>query len=75
MCLCRYNKTEALLRQEAGVDAMALSSQRLHINSKGVVENVLYSLADSNPQQYANGFQKLATWVDNSLDIYRVLVI
>lgn len=51
---------------------MAMSSQRLHVNSKGIVENVLYSLADSNPQQYANGFQKLATWVDNSLDIYRV---
>lgn len=51
---------------------MALSTQRLHINSKGIVENVLYSLADSNPKQYANSFYKLATWVDNSLDLYRV---
>ena len=70
--LCSFKQTEALLRQEAGVESMALSTQRLHINNKGIVENVLYSLADSNPKQYANSFDKLATWVDNSLDLYRV---
>ena len=53
---------------------MALSSQRLHVNSKGIVENVLYSLADNNPQQYATSFLRLAAWVDNSLDLYRVSV-
>ena len=51
---------------------MALSTQRLHVNSKGIVENVLYSLADNNPQQYATSFLRLAAWVDNSLDMYRV---
>ena len=51
---------------------MALSSQRLHVNSSGIVENVLYSLADQNPQQYADSFQRLAAWVDDSLDLYKV---
>ena len=51
---------------------MALAKQRLHINNKGIVENVLYSLADNDPTQYADSFNKLATWVDNSLDVYRV---
>ena len=72
MLLCRFAKTEALLRQEAGVDTMALSSQRLHVSSSGIVENVLYSLADQNPTQYADSFQRLAAWVDHSLDLYRV---
>lgn len=60
------------MRQEAGVDTMALASQRLHVNSNGIVENVLYSLADHNPRQYADSFHKVAAWVDNSLDLYRV---
>lgn len=51
---------------------MALSSQRLQVNSNGVIENVLYSLADQNPKQYADSFQRLAAWVDSSLDMYRV---
>ena len=51
---------------------MALASQRLHVNSNGIVENVLYSLADQDPKQYAESFQTLAAWVDNSLDLYRV---
>ena len=70
--MCRFARTEALLRQEAGVDTMALASQRLHVNSNGIVENVLYSLADHNPRQYADSFHRLAAWVDNSLDLYRV---
>lgn len=70
--LCRFARTEALLRQEAGVDAMALAPQRLHVNSNGIVENVLYSLADHSPKQYADSFHRLAAWVDNSLDLYRV---
>lgn len=70
--LYRFAQTEAFLRKEAGVDTMALSSQRLHVNSSGIVENVLYSLADQNPSQYADSFQRLAAWVDNSLDLYRV---
>lgn len=69
---CRFARTEALLRQEAGVDAMALAPQRLHVNSNGIVENVLYSLADHSPKQYADSFHRLAAWVDNSLDQYRV---
>lgn len=60
------------MRQEAGVDTMALASQRLHVNNNGIVENVLYSLADNNPRQYADSFVRLAAWVDNSLDLYRV---
>ena len=68
---CRFAKTEALLRQEAGVDSMALS-QRLQVNSNGIVENVLYSLVDQDPRQYATSFHRLAAWVDNSLDLYRV---
>ena len=51
---------------------MALASQRLQINSSGIIENVLYSLADQNPKQYADSFHRLAAWVDNSLDMYRV---
>ncbi|KAL3137829.1 hypothetical protein ABBQ38_005084 [Trebouxia sp. C0009 RCD-2024] len=66
-----FARTEALLRQEAGVDAMALAPQRLHVNSNGIVENVLYSLADHSPKQYADSFHRLAAWVDNSLDQYR----
>lgn len=65
-----FAKTEALLRQEAGVDSMALS-QRLQVNSNGIVENVLYSLVDQDPRQYATSFHRLAAWVDNSLDLYR----
>ena len=51
---------------------MALSTQRLKVNSNGIIENMLYSLADQDPRQYADSFQRLAAWVDNSLDLYRV---
>ena len=69
---CSFAKTGALLQEEAGVDSMALSAQRLHVNGNGIIENVLYSLADQDPTQYADNFQKLASWVDNSLDLYKV---
>lgn len=54
---------------------MALSTQRLQVNSNGVIENMLYSLADQDPRQYADSFQRLAAWVDNSLDLYRVRLL
>jgi hypothetical protein len=69
---CSFAKTEALLREEAGVDSMALSAQRLQVNGNGIIENMLYSLADQDPTQYADSFQKLASWVDSSLDLYKV---
>ena len=72
MLRCSFAKTGALLREEAGVDSMALSAQKLHVNGNGIIENMLYSLADQDPTQYADSFQKLASWVDNSLDLYKV---
>ncbi|KAA6423212.1 hypothetical protein WJX79_007050 [Trebouxia sp. C0005] len=66
-----FAKTGALLREEAGVDSMALSAQRLQVNGNGIIENMLYSLADQDPTKYADSFQKLASWVDNSLDLYK----
>ena len=43
---------------------------------KGLVEDLLYFLtAEDNPSRYALGFDRLAAWVDNSLDQYQVLHI
>ena len=52
-------------------DDMALA-HRLHLH-KGVVENLVLAFdADSDPKAYAESFDRLAAWVDNSLDVYRV---
>ena len=41
--------------------------------ASGIVEDLLYFLtADDDPSRYALGFDRLATWVDNSLDQYKV---
>ena len=41
---------------------------------KGIVEDLLlYLVADNNQAQYARSFNSFAIWVDNSLDLYKVL--
>ena len=41
---------------------------------KGIVEDLLlYLVADNNQAQYARSFDSFAIWVDNSLDLYKVL--
>ena len=40
---------------------------------KGIVEDLIfYLVADNDPEQYVVAYDRLAAWVDNSLDIYQV---
>lgn len=70
----RYTEAEAAFKRTAQIpddEPMALSD-RLNVH-KGVVEHMVTCFtAESDPQVYVTGFEKLATWVDNSLDMCRV---
>ena len=63
------------LRLESkGLQAPQMSLAPQPDPKKGLVEDLLYFLtADDNPSRYALGFDRLAAWVDNSLDQYQVL--
>jgi hypothetical protein len=40
---------------------------------KGLIQDLIYYLtAEEDPGQYTKSFDRLATWVDNSLDQYKV---
>lgn len=42
---------------------------------KGLVKDLIYYLtAEEDPAKYTKSFDRLATWVDNSLDQYKVTV-
>ncbi len=57
--------------KEAGAGDMAL--QHLLDSEDGVIENLLFSTAaEGEPTAYLQAFDRLAAWVDNSLDLYRV---
>ena len=57
--------------KEAGAEEMALA--QLLDSEDGVVENLLFSTAaEGDPAAYAAAYDRLAAWVDSSLDLYRV---
>ena len=57
--------------KEQGAQPMAL--QHLLDSEDGVIENLLFNTeAEGKPAAYLQAFDRLATWVDNSLDLYRV---
>ena len=51
-------------------EAMALAHQ-LDVQ-QGVIENLANVASDNDPAIYADTYERLANWVDNSLDLYRV---
>jgi hypothetical protein len=73
--LCRYLQAVRCLRLESRAlqqgPQMSLAPQP--DPKKGLVEDLLYFLtAEDNPGRYALGFDRLAAWVDSSLDQYQV---
>lgn len=59
------------IREAGGAEEMAL--QQLLDAEDGVVENLLFSTeAEGEPAAYVAGYDRLAAWVDASLDLYRV---
>ena len=69
----RFRATEQSLRQESGVPPdMALTSSLTQ--EGGLVDNLLHFLADEGPSGLLEGYVKLGTWVDNTLDLYKVLL-
>ena len=49
---------------------MALTSSLTQEGS--LVDNLLHFLADEGPAGLLEGYVKLGTWVDNTLDLYKV---
>ena len=69
----RFRATEQSLRQESGVPPeMAFTSSLAEEGS--LVDNLLHFLADEGPSGLLEGYVKLGTWVDNTLDLYKVLL-
>ncbi|KAG1654193.1 hypothetical protein FOA52_004568 [Chlamydomonas sp. UWO 241] len=70
-----YTEAEAALTKAVGGpkgprDEMSLAHSLE--TTKGVVEQLVCGFAaDGDPQLYVDAFDRLASWVDNSLDIYR----
>lgn len=75
ICVCADGRCVQALRafQEearAGTD-MTLAPH--FSKDKGIVEDLLlYLVADNDPEQYVKAFDRLASWVDHSLDLYQV---
>lgn len=76
---CRFAEAEQALSKAlqangaAAKDEMALA-HRLETH-KGVVESLVTHFAsEGEPQFYVEAFERLANWVYNSLDLYRVRV-
>ncbi|GAB4823536.1 hypothetical protein N2152v2_010582 [Parachlorella kessleri] len=69
----KFSEAEKVLQlelKEQGAQPMAL--QHLLDSEDGVIENLLFNTeADGEPAAYLRAFDRLATWVDNSLDLYR----
>lgn len=51
-------------------EGMALAHQ-LEVQ-QGVIENLANFASDADPAVYLDTYERLASWVDNSLDMYRV---
>ena len=69
----RFRATEQSLRQESGVQPeMALTTSLTQEGS--LVDNLLHFLADEGPSGLLEGYVKLGTWVDNTLELYKVLM-
>lgn len=71
---CSFTEAERVLQleiKEAGAQDMAL--QQLLDSEDGVIENLLFStVADGDLAAYVHAYDRLAAWVDSSLDLYRV---
>lgn len=71
-CTCRFSQTSRQLRSEATAlnRPMSLGPSR---DTTGVASDLLFFLAaDGQAPHYVTSFDRLAAWVDNSLDQYRV---
>ncbi len=59
-------KKESYVNEQEGM-AASLDSER------GFVDNLLYhAAADADPGRYLRDYDRLAVWVDNCLDMYKV---
>lgn len=73
-CLHRYAQASRALRQ----DSRALQGSDMTLApqpdpKKGLIQDLIYYLtAEEDPGLYTKSFDRLATWVDNSLDQYKV---
>ena len=72
--MCRYLQAVRCLRLEAKTFQQNQMTVAPQPNPRsGIVEDLLYFLtAEDDPSRYAQGFDRLSTWVDNSLDQYKV---
>ncbi len=72
----RYAQASRALKQ----DSRALQGSDMTLApqpdpKKGLVKDLIYYLtAEEDPAKYTKSFDRLATWVDNSLDQYKVTV-
>lgn len=70
----RYKEAQRALEKEVGPqekDEMSLA-HRLE-TTKGVVQQLVENFAaEGDPQLYVDAYDRLVSWVDNALDIYRV---
>ena len=63
-----FRQEAASLQAEPAAD-MPLSGGE----ERAVFEDVLlYNVSEGDPERYIHEFDRLATWADNSLDIYKV---
>lgn len=67
------SQAEQIFKQESHLqeeEEMALVHQL--DTEQGIVQNLLfYNAADNDPEQYLVSFDRLAAWVDNSLDMFK----
>ena len=54
------------------VDARTMALGHTLEAQQGVIENLASFASDNDPNVYVDAYERLANWVDNSLDMYRV---
>lgn len=77
--MCSFKEAEKVLQLEM---KEAVPEQEVLVQSwlgqgqgEAVVERLLFATAGGgDPAELAAGFERLATWVDNSLDLYKARV-
>jgi len=75
-----FTKTEQLLREEMGqsgangVDGSSMSARGLSKLLASVDAKAAEEVLSLDPADKAEGFRDLETWVDGSLDMYRVCI-